>query len=209
MRQINLLPREILERRRTRQMTLILAAGIGGLIALLLLITIIQASRLSGARSRLERRQAENRKLQAQVAQLSRFSDLQKQLANKQDLLSALTTDEIRWSVILSDIATVIPADVWLTNLTGTGQAGAGGTTAGTNSFGQVSFSGCTLLPPDGTHLAVGKWLVRIGIPKEFLNPYLSLSSKGANTCPVNFSSTVSLSDTALRKNQRGGERRP
>ena len=47
MRQINLLPKEILERRRSRQVTLILAAAVGALIAVLLLITILQAGRLS------------------------------------------------------------------------------------------------------------------------------------------------------------------
>ncbi|MCA1834181.1 MAG: PilN domain-containing protein [Actinomycetota bacterium] len=208
MRQINLLPREIVERRRARQVTLVMAAGVGGLVALLLIVTILQAGRLSGANARLERQNAENRNLQAQVNQLSRFAELQRELANKQQLLGALTTSEVRWSVILSDVATVIPADVWLTNFTGSVQAGAGGTTTGAaTTTGSVTFSGCTLIPEDGTHLEVAKWLVRIGIPKEFVAPYLSLSSKGAPACPVNFASSVGLTDASLRKNQRGGER--
>lgn len=209
MRRVNLLPREIIERRRTRQVTLVLAASLGGLAALLLLVTIVEAGRLSNARGRLDHQGTVNRNLQAQVTQLSRFADLQQELVNKQQLLTALTANEIRWSMILSDVATVIPADVWLTNFTGTAQAGAGTAATTAVTFGQVTFAGCTLIPESGTHLEVAKWLVRIAIPKEFANPYLSLSSKGSAACPVNFSSSVTLSDQALRKNEPGAGRSP
>lgn len=210
MRQINLLPPEVVERRRARQLTAALALGLAALIAVLFLVFVVQAGRLSGARGRLAAQERHNRALQAQVGQLSRFAAIQEELDNKSQILTALTSGEVRWSVVLADVATYIPSDVWLTSLTGSVQAApapATGAAAAASSFGSVQFAGCTLEPPDGTHLEVAKWLVRIGIPKEFLAPYLSVSSKGADACPVSFSSTVSLSDGALRTNQRGGER--
>ncbi len=214
MQRINLLPREVIERRRARRTALALSGGVAGLVGMLLVFYLIQTGRLAGARGDLDDQRAQNRQLQSQVDQLSRFSQLRADLATKQQLLSALTEGEVRWSVILSDLATVIPAEVWVTNFTGSVQLASGATTgpggrAVTPTFGQIQLSGCTLTPPDGTHLEVAKLLVRLGVPREFIEPYLSLSSKGGPECPVNYNATLKLSDSALRKSQRGGERAP
>lgn len=214
MRQINLLPSDILERRRMRRITSVIVLGITTALALLLIFFLIQAGRLAGVNGKLDDQQRQNKGLENQVAQLARFAQDQQELNNKRLLLTSLTTNEVRWSVVFADVATYVPADVWLTNFTGSVQALSGETTNRTGqvvaqTFGTVQFSGCTLEPEDGTHLEVAKWLVRIGMPKEFLSPYLSVSSKGSAACPVSFSSTVALSDQALRKNQRGGAREP
>lgn len=214
MRRINLLPPEIVARRRARQMTFMMAAGVGGVAVVLILVYLLQAGRLSGARGRLDSQQRENRGLEGQVQELSRFSELQAELENKRTLLVRLTENEVRWSVILNDVATFIPSDVWLTGFTGSVTPPSGVTTGVSGravavTVGQIQASGCTLRPVDGTHLEVAKFLVRIGIPKEFFRPYLSLTTKGAGNCPVSFNSSIGLSEQALRKNQRGGERTP
>ncbi len=214
MRQINLLPPEIHLRRRDRRIISALVLGFAAVFALLIIVFLVQAGRLSGARGKLEVQERENRRLENDVRQLARAAEIQQELENKTLLLGTLTTNEVRWSVILADVATYVPTDVWLTNLTGSVTLSTGPTTGSggqqvAQTFGTVQFSGCTLEPVDGTHLEVAKWLVRIGIPKEFLAPYLSVSSKGSAQCPVSFSSTTSLSSDALRRNQRGGERTP
>ena len=216
MRQINLLPPEIARRRQARRAASLGVVGIGIVIALMLVFYLFQAGRLSNARNALTDQTKKNASLQADVDQLSRFADQQQELANRKSLLTGLTQDEVRWSVILSDIATFIPSDVWLTNLTGSVQSqapgtkttGSGGGTVAT-TYGSIQFAGCTLTPTGGTHLEVAKFLVRIGVPQVFTNVYLSLSSKGSKACPVTFNSSVNLTPDALRHNQRGGERNP
>lgn len=214
MRQINLLPPELAERRRARRLMRSLALGGLALAVLLSLVYTAQLTRLSSERNRLETERAANAKLRQQVAQLSQFSRLRAELEAKQGLLTSLTANEVRWSVIMSDISRVIPTNAWLTSLTGTVQAPAQGApqpqaTPGGPSIGSVQFAGCTLIPPDGTHLEVARFLIRIGMPTTLVSPFLTLSSKAGGACPVQFNSTVNLDNGARRANQPGAARRP
>ena len=134
MRQINLLPSDIAERRRARQMTLLLGAGLLGLVALLVLVFFLQAARLSGARGDLEAQERANSRLERQVNQLQGFAQLQATLRTKEQLLGQLTVNEVRWSLLLNNISLVIPSDVWLTNFSGSVQAVAAAPGAATGA---------------------------------------------------------------------------
>ncbi|MEX2555711.1 MAG: PilN domain-containing protein [Actinomycetota bacterium] len=207
MRQINLLPSDIAERRRARQMTLLLAAGLLGLVALLVLVFVLQAARLSGARGDLEAQERANSRLERQVDQLQGFAQLQATLRTKEQLLGQLTVNEVRWSLLLNNISLVIPSDVWLTNFSGSVQAAAAAPGAATGPVGTIQVSGQTF-----THLDVARWLSRLAGVDEFLFPYLSLSSKSdSDTLQtlVDFNSSVQLDQDALRRNQPGGMRQP
>ena len=202
MRQINLLPPEIAQRRRARQITLALGAAGLGLVALLIVVFLVQAARLSGERGNLEDAKQQNTVLQRQIAGLQSFATLQQTLRTKEQLLDRLTAGEVRWSVLLNDISLVIPSEVWLSNLSGSVQAPAPGTQATTAQIGTIQVSGNTF-----THLDVAKWLSRIAGVREFAFPYLSLSAKGG--AAVTFNSSMQLSQQALRRNQPGGKRAP
>jgi Tfp pilus assembly protein PilN len=207
MRQINLLPSDIAERRRARQMTLLLAAGLLGLVALLVLVFVLQAARLSGARGELEAQERANSRLERQVNQLQGFAQLQATLRTKEQLLGQLTVNEVRWSLLLNNISLVIPSDVWLTNFSGSVQAAATAPGAATGPVGTIQVSGQTF-----THLDVARWLSRLAGVDEFLFPYLSLSSKSDSETTqtlVDFNSSVQLDQDALRRNQPGGLRQP
>lgn len=208
MRQINLLPPEIAQRRRAREITLLIGAAGLVLIAILVLVYLVQTARLSGERSHLEDAQRQNSSLESKVGALQTFAQREQELKTKQTLLAILTQDEVRWSVLLNNISMKIPSDVWLTSLTGSIQASTGTPQAGSPalSIGTLSFSGSTF-----THLDVAKWLSRLAQVPEFSFPYLTLSAKaGAGpSVLVTFNSSVNLSDAALRRNEPGGERIP
>ncbi len=207
MRQINLLPPEIAQRRRARQITLALAAAGVGLVALLILVFIVQAARLSGERGKLEEARKTNAGLQRQISGLQSFAAQQQALRDKEQLLERLTASEVRWSVLLNDISVVIPSDVWLENFSGSVQAPAPGAPAVEGApIGTIQVTGSTF-----THLDVARWLSRISGVREFVFPYISLSSKSeeAGASLVTFNSSVQLSDAALRRNQPGGKRAP
>jgi hypothetical protein len=61
------------------------------------------------------------------------------------------------------------------------------------------------------SHLDVAKWLTRLAGVDAFTDVYLSISSKAVigPTSVVDFNSSVSLSDQALRRNQPGAGRIP
>jgi Tfp pilus assembly protein PilN len=207
MRQINLLPSDIAERRRARQITLLLAAGLLGLVAIMVLVFVLQAARLSGARGDLEAQERANSRLERQVNQLQGFAQLQATLRTKEQLLGQLTVNEVRWSLLLNNISLVIPSDVWLTNFSGSVQAAAAAPGAATGPVGTIQVSGQTF-----THLDVARWLSRLAGVDEFLFPYLSLSSKSDSETMqtlVDFNSSVQLDQDALRRNQPGGLRQP
>lgn len=211
MRQINLLPPELAAKRRARQTVGALALGGVALIALLGVFYGAQRARLAGERNTLEVQQRENAQLQREVSQLSQFSRQQQELQTKTTLLQAVTRNEVRWSVVLTEISLVIPIDDWLTTFTGVTTAGPGGgaaPTTATVTSGTIQFGGCTLLHPDGTHLNVAQFLVQIAKPLEFADdPFLTLSSRGDPSCPVQFTASATLTDQARRSAQRGGQR--
>ena len=205
MRQINLLPPEIAQRRRVREVTLLIGAAGLALVGLLVVVFIVQAARVASERGKLEDVKRQNATLQAQVNQLQSFAQDQQALQNKKTLLATLTQNEVRWSVILSDLSIKIPSEVWLTSFTGTVQAApTSGPPPKTQTVGSISFNGSTF-----THLDVAKWLSRLADVDEFSFPYLTLSAKGGAgaTGLVTFNSTVDLSQAALRRNQPGGAR--
>ena len=206
MRRINLLPPELAAKRRTKK--LVGFAAIGGLAVLGLLVILYgaQRARLASARGELQRQERVNAGLQRQVAQLSQFQKQQTDVQTKEKLLLALTRNEVRWSSVLTEVSLVIPTDDWLTNFTGLLQQGV--INPG-QPIGTIQASGCTLLPADGTHLNVAQFLVQMGKPLIFADdPFLTLSSVGSDTCPVQFNAQVQLTDQARRSAQPGGGRR-
>lgn len=204
-RRINLLPPELAQRKRARQLlSTIGAAGIA-LVVLLAGVYGFQVARLAGERNRLEDQEDRNADLRAKIAELSEVDRLQRLLVQRTELMSTLTVDEVRWSVILGDISLVIPSDAWLTTFTGTVNAGGADVTDGTPVLGTLNMNGTTF-----SHTDVAKWLTRLAGVDSFTFPYLSLSAKAVigDTPVVNFNSNVQLSEKAFRKNQRGGGRK-
>jgi Tfp pilus assembly protein PilN len=205
-RRVNLVPREVeLRRKQRRLVTNAIGAGVV-VLALLVLVFIAETVRVSGAHHDLAVQQQRNAQLRSQIDELAEFEQLQKRVKEKTDLLAGLTRNEVRWSVLLADISLVIPSDAWLTNLSGSltpPPTGAAAATANP-SLGQLLLNGTTF-----SHLDVAKWLTQLSGVKEFLDPYLSLSAKSVigTTPTVNFTSTVNLSEFALRAKQAGAER--
>lgn len=206
-RRINLLPPDLAQRRKTRQMAAAIAVAGAGLVAILMLVYGVQELRLHGERSRLEAQQERNADLQAEVSRLEEFDRLQRELRQKTALLTDLTQNEVRWSVVLADISLVIPSDVWLTNFSGSVTIQAqeeGAAEEGETPLGTLELAGTTF-----SHADVAKWLTRLAGVDGFTFPYLSLSTKAAidETPIVNFNSSAQLAEAAFRRNQRGAER--
>jgi Tfp pilus assembly protein PilN len=203
---INLLPTEIKERQRIRRR--------GGLVAALGVVVLaglgafyfLQQVRLNDLKADLTAQEAENSRLQAEIAELQEFDQQQQELAASQDLLNTLLADEVRWSGVLRDISLVIPGQTWLTTVNGqiTQVEGAAETTTGetTGLIGQLSFNGFGL-----SHRAVALWLTRLEDVEGFANPWVSTSQKtviGVQEV-VQFTSTADLSQQILARSEGGG----
>ena len=198
MTQVNLLPLEVQQRRRTRRQTTMVTSAVAGVIGFLILIFILQSARLAAANRQLEEQQAANGRLQSEINGLTRFEQLKQSVTEKEGLLANVLRGEILWSGVLRDISLVIPRDMWLTSLTGQMQASSTSTSAnapvGEGLAGTIQFEGQAF-----AHTTVADWLTRLESVEGWLNPWISTSSRAGTGTQVSFSSSVDLSVAATR----------
>ena len=207
MRQIDLLPTVYAEGQRERR-TLAMIVG-AGLTILLLLIGywFVLGGRVADAESDLAAAQQRNSQLQAQIAELQRFADLEAEVQAKEAALKSVMTGDVAWPSVLTEIAMVIPGEVWLTELTASaglteGAAPVGTETAavrvaGGQSTGRIQFQGASLTMP-----GISKWLIRLEGTRGFSAVWLNSAkeTEGSETESVffQFDSTIELNQKTL-----------
>jgi Tfp pilus assembly protein PilN len=206
---INLLPPEVRQRQSIRRRTAaVIAAGVVVLAGVAALY-FLQQLRLVGVNNDLEDQQATNAGIQAQINDLRRFDELQREVEASRGMLTTLTANEILWSGVLRDVSLVIPSDVWLSGMTGqmneSGGTPAAPTTPGVTGqglVGQITFTGFSL-----DHRAVALWLARLDDVRGFANPWLSNAQKTdvGTSKVVQFASSVDLSQQAVARGRRVG----
>ena len=209
MRRIDLLPVRYVERRRQRRNTGVIV--IAALLVLLLMLGwwFLLGSQIATEEERLAAAQIENAQLNQQIAELQRFADLELEVQTKRQALASVFAGDIRWPALLTEIAMVIPGEVWLTNWTSSAGQTEGSGTVGTETAtvrisnnaptGRIQFTGQSLSMP-----GVAKWLIRLGTVRAFSAIWLNsaTASDGGAGVPelVNFDSTLELGEDALSK---------
>lgn len=208
MRRIDLLPSTYAERRRQRRnFTLVV---VGSLVVLLLLIGywFTLGLQINDAEDELAQVQAENDALQAQIDELQRFADLEAEVQAKRTALQTVFAGDVDWPAILTELAMVVPGEVWLDQLTASAGATAGAAPAGTETaairisekepFGRIAFNGQSV-----TMRGVATWMLRLEGVREFFAVYLGSATAAAATegqtgvGVVTFSNTLELSSRA------------
>lgn len=212
MRRIDLLPVAYQERRRQRRAVGLVV--IASMLVLLLLIGwwLLLGSQISGEREELEAAQARNSQLQTQIAALAKYAELEAEVAGKRAALLAVMTGDVDWPAVMTEIAMVIPGEVWLTTMSSSAGTTEGASPVGTETapirvsegtpFGRIAFQGRSLSMP-----GVAKWLVSLRNVKEFsaiwLNTATSSVVEGQQTV-VDFDSTLELSERAASERFQG-----
>ena len=206
MRRIDLLTASFAERRKQRRtLSSILIAG---LLVLLLLLGwwFYLGMQISSAQDDLADVQAENRLIEDKIAELQRFAVLEAEVQAKRTALQTVFAGDVDWPAVLTEIAMVIPGEVWLTNLTASAGATEGATQVGTETaavriderepFGRIDFTGRSLSMP-----GVAKWMLRLESVREFFAVYLNNAAAGAEDETVqrliDFNSTLELGNKA------------
>jgi hypothetical protein len=214
---IDLLPRELVERRLVRRQRTGVGAAFALLLALLGLWYVVENGHLAEAQDQADQERAVATGLRARRAQLQPLADLEAQIAAADQLRAQVYAHEIRFSAVMRDISAIVPENVWLTKLTAALNAGAdqaaasapasdqsGTATPGSPGAGSpvanITFAGAGL-----GHVDVGRFLRALARgPKRngrpvYLNPYFTSSEKADNNgqTTVAFSATVDLSPAA------------
>lgn len=205
MRRIDLLPQAYLEQRRRRRVTAsVVIAGLV-LLSLLLAYWVTLGVQIGNEENRLGQAQARNQTLQAEIDDLQRFAEMDAEVKSKTGSLATVMAGDVDWPGVLTQVAMVVPGEVWLTNLTASAGLTEGAAQVGTetapvrvsnqDAFGRIQFQGKSLSMP-----GVAKWLVRLGSVKEFRALWLNNATEGeeeGGTATVTFDSTLELGGKA------------
>ncbi|MGL4173422.1 MAG: PilN domain-containing protein [Actinomycetota bacterium] len=211
---VNLLPEQIGQARRLRQVQAGLAVGLLAVVGVAGAVYYLESSARKDAAAELATVQAETSRLKAEEAQ---YADVPRTLARIDAVTSARQTamaTDVAWDSVFTDFALNMPPNVWFTKLgleiggpaavpatppTG-GQPGAAGAkpeTASATGIGLVTIDGYAIDHPD-----VAKWLDTLGQRPGMTDSSFTTSTKEKapdGTLTVKFSSTATLTSDALR----------
>jgi Tfp pilus assembly protein PilN len=206
MRRIDLLPSAYAERRRQRRnVALVVVVGIA-LLAAQIAWWFGLGGQVDDAKSDLEQAKAQNVALQSQINELQRFAELEQEVEGKRLSLQAVMDGDLDWPGLLTELALVVPGEVWLVNLTASAGETEGATQVGTESaevdiapqgtVGRIQFTGKSL-----SMVGVAKWLLRLRTVQSFTAIYLTnavASEDETGTSVVDFDSSLELGRKAL-----------
>ncbi|MDP9164912.1 MAG: PilN domain-containing protein [Actinomycetota bacterium] len=192
---VNLLPPEIAEKRRFRQVQYALGAAVAAAVLLVGVLYLLAAHSVSAANTDLAAADAQHSRLTAQIATYGNVTAIRAQAAAEQAMLATAMGQEVRFSQLLSDLSLSVPDNIWLNNLSlteGAVPATVGATAGGigTLTVSAVGFS----------HDDVAVWLDSLAAQPNFTNPDFgsSVESYLGTRKTVNFGSTATLTAAAL-----------
>lgn len=173
---VNLLPGEVRARgaaNRTR-----ILAGVVGVVVLLVLVglTLVQRSSIGDAEARLAGVQEQNTALQADIAALQPFADLEARASTAVDLVALALESEGSLATVLQDLSAVLPPNADLTTLAITLpgeelEPAVGGTRL---VYGQLSATGRVI---DGLAPGVERLIIDLDRVAGFDNVYVTTSA--------------------------------
>jgi Tfp pilus assembly protein PilN len=123
MRPVNLIPPE--DRRgdrapmRTGAMAYVLVAGLG-LLLLAVVATALTSKQVSDRESEKQDLQRELDEVSAQAQSLNAFSNFRMIQESRTSTVASLAQSRFDWERVIRELSLILPADVWLVNMTGT-----------------------------------------------------------------------------------------
>lgn len=168
MMRINLLPPEILERRRAEK-------GIGYVVVGAIVVALVLAGtwgfaymRVQGKKDDLAAVQQQVQVAQAEAAQLAIFEERAAELTNRQAMASTALKGRQNWGKLADELSLVLPTDMWLQSLA--------------LAENTVTFNGTAIDIEDDTpdigHQTIAKLLVRMADLDQLYNVWLTSSTK-------------------------------
>ena len=196
MTQVNLLPTDVRQRLKTRQLTVLVFMVSAIVVAGLLAVFVLQSHKLASANSDLAAAQSQNQQLQAKVNSLTRFQQLADERDAQKSTVQKAKAGTVEFSGVMHDLSMVIPSNVYLSNMSANLQLGDGASVAPNEGgvIGNIQFGGSA-----SDHLAVATWLTRLAQVTGWDNSWITASTKrgsngnGTKTDWVDFTGSVDL----------------
>ncbi len=191
---ISLLPGEVVERRRDRQQALVAAGAVAGVGVLLLGIYALRIGQVDDAKAAAAEEAGRTAQLQAEASSFKDVETLEADVAARKGVVQTVLADDLAWTRLFQEIATVLPGDVWLTSFNATGAAqggtGASSTGAGSVTVGAIGFY----------QTSTARWLLRLGELESLQDLWVPSATKppeGVGQTLVTFSSSATITEKA------------
>ncbi|HSY15277.1 MAG TPA: hypothetical protein VK816_04755 [Jatrophihabitantaceae bacterium] len=196
----NLLPTEVVDARRGRQVRQLVLAAVAAVAVLMAGWTALSKAETSSAHTQLDSAQARGVSLIAQQARFGPLVTAQSEASEIKTQLSTLMTGDLSWSKLLTAVRAAAPPTIGLKSIAGLAGSDATGpippgisalNASGSGSIGTISISGTT---PD--HATVARYLDTLNSVPGLTVPYPAtvIGVNGAFT----FSATCVVTAKAL-----------
>lgn len=192
---VNLLPPEIAEGRKFRQLQMGMGGAVLAAVGVVGLLLVSANHQVSSAQEKLDASQSTAVRLQSETAKYSQVTAIYRRAAAAQAMLAQAMGDEVRFSQLLNDMSLSVPDNVWVTTMTYTSAPATAPVGSTVTGVGTLAVSGVAL-----SHDDVAVWLESLAAQKTYANAYFSNATEtkiGARTV-VNFTSTAAVTDKAL-----------
>lgn len=189
MMRINLLPPEMLERRKAEKRIGWVVLGAVLVAALLAGIWAVSFFRLQGKQDDLAAVQQQVQQTNAQAEQLSVFEQRAAELETRRVTATQALEGRRNWAKLFNELSLVMPVDIWLETMVA--------------SENQIDASGWAIDSPkdspDSGHKSMAKLLVRLADLDQLSNVWLTTSVKSdfEDQPALQFSVTATVSEPA------------
>lgn len=192
---VNLLPPEIEERKKLKQIQVGLGAAVLASVGVVGVLVMAANGSLNSANEELAAATTQNTQLKAEAATYANVTAVYAQAAAAQALLTQAMGEEVRYSRFMNDLSLTVPDNVWVKSVSfaqAAAPAAAGVTEPG---IGTVTFNGVGF-----SHDDVAVWLESLAGQKGYTNPDFTNSTETliGTRKTVTFTSTVQMTAAAL-----------
>lgn len=193
---VNLLPRELEERRTARRVTTFSILGVVVVIALLAGLYVLKLGEVRDAEEEREQVRAEIARLEAQLAELEQFRRLADELEARNALLAFSMSPEVSFARVLNDLSLSFPTSSSLRTLTATLQDPTASPGGAEPSIVLVEFGGYSV---ERYAPGVETVVVEFDRVATFFNAFVATAQQEEieDTQVTGFSGSVQLSEDA------------
>jgi len=196
---INLLPPEILEKRKSER-RLVYVALVAILVALLLAgVWGVAFMRVNARKQEVDARKQELAQTQARAAELKVFEDKSLELDRRKTVAGTALAGRHNWARLFDELSLVMPTDLWTTVLNATEENGL---TIDGYAVDSASDS------PDLGHKSIAKMLVRLANLDQLIDVWLTNAAKTEldNAKVIQFSISAGVSEPTTASPDAGNQ---
>ena len=166
--QINLLPPEVLEKRKSEKIISRVIIGVAVLFSAVFLAFLFVFQLVDAESSKLQDLQAQNTQYEQEIAKIANFENNKIFVDARAQLVNGAVARKYSWSKWLNNLSLLIPNEVWLESLN-------------ISEAGAVDFAGQAVADSTARRLgqkSVAKWLVRLAELDDLSDVWLGSSTK-------------------------------